>query len=54
VPEMKKRRNKGLLNPFAKSLSDRLFSQKVVKSKKLYNRLKERSITLKAAANKED
>lgn len=39
-------------NPIAKNLSNRLFSSKVVHSKKLYNRKKERNTTLKAAANK--
>ena len=41
-------------NPIAKSLSNRLFTPKVVHSKKLYNRKKERNITLKAAAKKGD
>jgi hypothetical protein len=41
-------------NPIAKSLSNRLFAPKVVHSKKLYNRKKERNITLKAAAKKGD
>ncbi len=51
---MKNKRKRGSSNPFAKELRSRRYQPKVVKSKKLYNRLKERSITLKAAANKED
>ena len=41
-------------NPIAKSLSNRLFQFKVLHSKKLYNRLKEKLYTLKAAATKDD
>ena len=53
--EMKKRRNEELLkpsnvNPIAKSLGSSAFKPKVVQSKKLYNRKKERTNTLNAAA----
>jgi len=53
--EMKKRR-KDVSSPnyIAKSLRSSKFSQKVLQSKKLYNRKKEKSYTLKAAANKEN
>jgi hypothetical protein len=52
---MKKRR-KDVSSPnyIAKSLRSSKFSQKVLQSKKLYNRKKEKSDTLKAAANKEN
>jgi len=37
-------------NPVAKSLRSRTFKSKVIQSKKLYNRKKERNNTLNAAA----
>ena len=37
-------------NPIAKNLRSRIFHLKVVQSKKLYNRKKEKFYTLKAAA----
>jgi len=54
---MKKKKNVGLLkllnsNPIAKIVRSSFFSHKVVQSKKLYNRKKERIDTLKAAAKK--
>ena len=53
--EMKKRKNEELsqpsnINPIAKSLRSSAFKPKVVQSKKLYNRKKERNNTLNAAA----
>lgn len=52
---MKKRKNEELskpsnVNPIAKSLGSSAFKPKVVQSKKLYNRKKERNVTLNAAA----
>ena len=41
-------------NLFARSLRSSVFKQKVVQSKKLYNRKKEKQTILKAAAKKED
>jgi len=41
-------------NPEAKNLRDRRYSQRVVQSGKLYNRKKERIVTLKAAATEEE
>jgi hypothetical protein len=41
-------------NPVAKELRSRRYRSQVVKSNKLYNRKKERIVTLKAAATKED
>ena len=41
-------------NPIAKEVRSRRFKLQVVQSSKLYNRKKERTVTLKAAANKED
>ena len=40
-------------NPIAKEVRSRKFKSQVVQSKKLYNRKKEKSYTLKAAAIKE-
>jgi hypothetical protein len=40
-------------NPIAKEVRSRRFKLQVVQSSKLYNRKKERTVTLKAAANKE-
>ena len=41
-------------NPVAKNLRSRTYKSKVIQSKKLYNRKKEKIHTLKAAAKKED
>ena len=41
-------------NPYAKAVRSRTYQPKVIDSKKLYNRKKEKQIILKAAAIKED
>tara|TARA_R100001443_G_scaffold56624_1_gene67575 strand:- start:39748 stop:39888 length:141 start_codon:yes stop_codon:yes gene_type:complete len=41
-------------NPFLKLLRSRLWAPKVVQSKKVYNRKKEKKNTLKEAVKKED
>jgi hypothetical protein len=54
VLEVKKRKDyKSKRNLIAKNLRSSKYSQKVVHSKKLYNRKKEKKNTLKAAAIKE-